>query len=218
MAPASRQRRGGVGGDAAVDLEPDRAVADHGAERAELRQHRRQEGLAAEAGVDGHHQDEVALVEDVLDRGGRRRGVERHAGLRAELADAREAAVEVGAGLGVDGDDVGAGGDEGLEEGVGGRDHQVDVERGPRAGAERRDHVGAEGDVGDEMAVHHVDLHPVGAGGLDRGHLLAEAGEVGREDGRDDRRLPREGGRLTVSRRIRLEVSLRPPPIACTSL
>ena len=88
-------------------------------------QHRRQEGLAAEAGVDGHHQDEVALVEHVLDRGGRRRGVERHAGLRAELADAREAAVEVRAGLGVDGDEVGAGGDEGLEEGVGGRDHQV---------------------------------------------------------------------------------------------
>ena len=108
--------------------------------------------------------------------------------------------------------------DEGLEVGVGGGDHQVDVERGARAGAERGDHVGAEGDVGHEVAVHHVDLHPVGAGGLDGGDLLAEAGEVGREDRGDDLRRPREGGQAHLSRRIRLDVSQRPPPMACTSL
>ena len=32
------------------------------------------------------------------------------------------------------------------------------------------------------MAVHHVDMDPVGAGRVDRPHLLAQPGEVGRED------------------------------------
>ena len=40
-----------------------------------------------------------------------------------------DGAVQVRAGLGVDGDEVGAGLGEGFEEGVGGRDHQVHVER-----------------------------------------------------------------------------------------
>src|SRR5205814_386537 len=36
--------------------------------------------------------------------------------------------------------------------------------------------------VRDEVAVHHVDVQPVGAGPLDGRHLLAEPGEVGRQD------------------------------------
>ena len=32
------------------------------------------------------------------------------------------------------------------------------------------------------MAVHDVDMDPVGAGGVDRAHLLAELGEVGGQD------------------------------------
>ena len=113
---------------------------------------------------------------------------------------------------------IGAGGDEGFEVGIGGGDHQVRVERGAHARAEGGDHVGAQGDVGHEVAVHDVDLHPVGAGGLDGGNLLAEAGEVGGKDRGDDCRRPREGGQAHLSRRMRLDVSPRPPPMACTSL
>ena len=36
------------------------------------------------------------------------------------------------------------------------------------------------------MAVHDVDMDPVGAGGIDRAHLLAELGEVGGQDRRRD--------------------------------
>ena len=36
------------------------------------------------------------------------------------------------------------------------------------------------------MAVHHIDMDPVRAGGVDRPHLLAQTGEVGREDRRGD--------------------------------
>ena len=36
------------------------------------------------------------------------------------------------------------------------------------------------------MPVHHVDMDPVGAGGIDGADLLAELGEVGGEDRRRD--------------------------------
>ena len=39
---------------------------------------------------------------------------------------------------------------------------------------------------GHEMAVHHVDMDPVGARRVDGADLLAEPGEIGREDGGGD--------------------------------
>ena len=38
------------------------------------------------------------------------------------------------------------------------------------------------------MAVHHVDVDPVGAGLVDRADLLAEPGEIGGQDRRGDER------------------------------
>ena len=90
------------------------------------------------------------------------------------------------AGLDMHGDDVGAGLGEGFEIGIAGRDHQMHVERLLGERAQRLHHVRADGDVGHEMAVHHVDMDPVGAGGLDRADFLAQFGEVGRKDRRRD--------------------------------
>ena len=90
--------------------------------------------------------------------------------------------MEVRARFGMDGDDVGAGLGEGVEEGVDRRDHQMDVERLGRVRAERLHHRRADGDVRDEMAVHDVDVDPVGAGLVDRAHLLAEPREIGGQD------------------------------------
>ena len=86
--------------------------------RAILSTHRRDERLAAEAGIDGHHQDEVEPIEHVFDRLGRRRGIERDARLLAERADRLQRAVEMLGRLGVDGDGVRAGLGEGFEIGV----------------------------------------------------------------------------------------------------
>ena len=98
--------------------------------------------------------------------------------------------MEVRPRLGMDGDDVGAGLGEGLEEGIDRRDHQMDVERLGGVRPQRLHHRRADGEVGDEMAVHHVDMDPVGAGLVDRADLLAEPGEIGGEDrGRDADRL-----------------------------
>ena len=77
-----------------------------------------------------------------------------------------EQAVEVGRRLPVHRDPRGAGGQVVVEQPVGIGDHQVDVERQPRVPRERRDHRRAEGQVGHEVAVHHVDVHEVGAAGF----------------------------------------------------
>ncbi len=73
-----------------------------------------------------------------------------------------------------------------------GCDHQVHVDRHRRAvGAHRvlaqrlADHR-AERQVRHVVVVHHVEVDPVGAGGDDVAHLVAEAGEVGRQDAGGD--------------------------------
>ena len=92
--------------------------------------------------------------------------------------------VEMLGRFGLDGDAVGAGVGEGFEIGVDRLDHQMAVERLVAVRAQRRHHRRAESDVGHEMAVHHVEVDPVGARRRDVAHLLAEIGEVGRQDRR----------------------------------
>ena len=47
-------------------------------------------------------------------------------------------------------------------------DHQVDVEWKLRCAPHRLRDDRTDGDVGHEVTVHHVDVHPVGAAHLDR--------------------------------------------------
>jgi hypothetical protein len=100
-------------------------------------------------------------------------GIERHAGLLAERLDALDGAVEVRAGLGMDGDDVGAGLGEGVEERV---DRRIIrwTSNGLACAGEAPSPRRADRQVGHEMAVHDVDVDPVGAGLVDRAHFLAE--------------------------------------------
>ena len=96
--------------------------------------------------------------------------------------------MDVGARLRMDGDVVGAGLGERIEEIVDRRDHEVYVERLLGVGAKRLHHGRADRQVGHEMAVHHVDVDPVGARFVDRPHVLAKLREVGGQDrGRDER-------------------------------
>jgi hypothetical protein len=52
--------------------------------------------------------------------------------------------------------------------------------------AHRLDDIGTVGNVGDEMPVHHVEMDPVGARGIDRTYLFAQPGEIRRQDRRRD--------------------------------
>ena len=64
-------------------------------------------------------------------------------------------------------------------------DHEVGVEEEPAVGPQGRDHRWADGQIGHEMTVHHVDVEPIGAAG-DRRHGRGQAAEVGGEDRRSD--------------------------------
>jgi hypothetical protein len=77
--------------------------------------------------------------------------------------------------------------------------HEVGLERHVGVRTARPDHVGADREVGDEDAVHHVPLDPVDAGRLERRHLRPEAGEVGGEDRGDDLDRASHGGQARAA-------------------
>ena len=90
-------------------------------------------------------------------------------------------------------DVVGAGVDEGVQIGIDRRDHQVDVERQFGVLAQGRQHGRAEADVRDEMAVHDVQMQPIGAGGFDSADLLPQPAEIGGEQAGGNGDVPRLG-------------------------
>ena len=65
-----------------------------------------------------------------------------------------------------------------MEQLVGVGDHQVRLEHHVDVLAARGDDVRAEGEVRNEVAVHHVPLDAIDAGLLEGLALLAQAGEV----------------------------------------
>src|SRR5690606_21291796 len=81
--PAKRRR---LRGHAAVHFEIDRPLPDRIPQPPDFRQLRVEEGLAAEAGIDRHDEDEIEPVEDVIHHFGRRRGRQRDARRAAKLA------------------------------------------------------------------------------------------------------------------------------------
>ena len=139
--------------------------------------------LAAEAGVDAHDEDMVHHGKDFDEGVDGRGGVDDDGGLHAVLGDVLEGAMEVAADLLMDGHHVGAGVGEGGDEVVGVFDHHVAVEGEFGDGAEGLDHGRAEGDVGDEVAVHDVDVDDGAAAALGCCDFVGEMGEVGGEDG-----------------------------------
>src|SRR5690606_17129870 len=171
--------------DPAVDLEGDGLAAavlpqvDALAGLPQLAQGGRDEALAAIARVDRHQEYDVELVHDVVQvvqRGGR---VEHQARLAAVFFDQRQGAVGMARGLGMKGDDVGAGLGELRNEGVHRLYHQVYVDGGGGVGTQGLAHHRPHGEVGHIVVVHDVQVYPVGPGGDDVAHLFAQAGEVG---------------------------------------
>ena len=92
-------------------------------------------------------------------------GVEGDADVAAEFANFPGDGNGIGGDFDVESDVVGAGLDDwaGVAKRIG--DHEVSVEVNLRGFADAFDHGRAEGDVGDEVAVHHVQVQIVAAGG-----------------------------------------------------
>ena len=142
--------------------------------------------LPAETGIHAHHQDVVGDVQYIVQHGHRGSGIDHDPRLGPFAADHPQGPVQMLTGFLVNGNLVGPGGDEDGRVLVRILDHQVHVQ--DRAGglAERFDHRRSDGEIGHEMAVHHVHMEHAAAGRLERGNLLAQARKIGRKDGWQD--------------------------------
>ena len=89
-------------------------------------------------------------------------------------------------GLDMSGDDVGARLAESLDKSVHRRDHQMEIHHAFDMRADRRTGCGTKGDVWHEMAVHHIDMNPVGPLRLDGAAPGPEVGKIGGKDRRGD--------------------------------
>ena len=95
----------------------------------------------------------------------------------------------VRAGFDVDGQDVGPGAGEVAQVALRLLDHQVHIDHGPIALGHRADGLDderADGDVGHEVAVHHVHVNVIGPGGQGLLDVGLQPGEVGRENRRGE--------------------------------
>ena len=167
--------------------------ADHRAQGGDLGHHGGDQFLAAKSGIDGHHANQVDVIQQIghgVEAGG---GVDRQSGLAAQRPDRLQGAVDMGAAFEMGGQDICAGLGERLKIGIDRGDHQVDIHDAPDMGPQGCAHRGAKGDVGHEMAVHHIDMDPVRPLRLDRAAFGAEIGEIGGEDGGGDLDAAREG-------------------------
>ena len=179
--------------DPPVELDPrvEVSLVAHAADLARLAQHVGQKALAAEARIDGHDDDDVAKMKHVIDETGWARGIERHTGLLAEAPDLAQHAMQVDGRrrLRLDHDAVGTTFDEIGDEMLRLDDHQVQVEVLRGRLADRRYDPRSEGDVGNEAAVHDIDVQPIRTRLIDGAHLLAEASEICGQYRRSDENL-----------------------------
>ena len=137
----------------------------------------------AEAGIDAHEQDDIEVLEDVLQGVDGRMGIEGNACFHACCLDLLDSAVQVGGRLSVDGKDVGTRAGECLNVALGLDNHQMDVQGFTGCLFYVLHNRQAVGDVGDENAVHDVEMEPIGIAAVDHFDVSAQMEEVGREQG-----------------------------------
>jgi len=128
--------------------------------------------------VDGHNEDQVEVFDDVFQHADRGMRIEGDTRLTPGGFNLLYHPVEVIGRFGVDGNTVRAGFGKAFDVAAGRVDHEVNVEKFCRVFSDLLDDELPEGDVGHEVAVHHVEVKPVGFGGVDKVDGLIEAAEV----------------------------------------
>jgi len=151
------------------------AFGAHAGECGNFVQGIRNEFLAAEAGIHAHDQDVVNEIENFSERFNGSGWIEDYAGFAAMRSDEVKRAIEMDAGFLVDGHPVGAGFGKFGDEEIGIFDHQVAIERDFELFAQRAHDGRADGEVGNEVAVHDVEVQD-GAATVDG--LLGVDGEL----------------------------------------
>ena len=171
---------------AAIDLDIDRTSGGHRAQVTNLTKRGGNKSLTAEAGVDGHHKHQIDHVDDVFDGRDRRARIQRDAGLLTKRADCLQRTMQMRSSLGMYRNVIASGFGKSLQIRIARRDHQVRVENLPGVRTHRFDDVRAERNVRHKMAVHHVQVDPVGAGSIDAADFFAQFGEIRSENRRRD--------------------------------
>jgi len=177
-------------GHTAVDLDEGRkaAVVDHSAQVADLLAGVGDEFLAAEAGVDAHDEDGVDVLEDIAEEFDGGMGVEGDAGFHAEGVDLLEVAVEMATGFEVNSKAIGTGFPECFGITFGFFDHEMDVEDLVGCFAKLFDDGEAVADVGDEAAIHDVEVEPFGVAVVEHFAFIFEPEKIrGQQRRRYDR-------------------------------
>lgn len=135
--------------------------------------------LPSETWVYGHDEDQVEVFDDVFQNtdGGVR--IQCNTCFTASGFNLLYYPVKVVGCFGVDGDAVRSGLGKALDVAARLVDHQVNVEVLRRVLRNLLDDELAEGDVGDEVAVHHIEVEPVGFAFIDEFYGLVESAKIG---------------------------------------
>src|SRR6266851_5614824 len=200
----------GVRVDATVDLDLD--LRRQPTQAPDLVRAALDELLAAEPRLDRHHVDQVDVWQYLAQVFDRRRRVDGHTCLRAKLLDRLHCPVERTRSLHLYLDQSRSRFGKRLQEHLRSLDHQVGFDGQRRRPADRLHRMRPESEVGHEVAVHDIDLDPVGARGLRLLDLFGEAPDVGRKDRRNNLDLPHLWGSTRRSRGMGLALRRSPPP------
>lgn len=144
-----------------------------------LVEHGRDELLSAEAGIDGHDEDEVEVAEHFVEHDIGCAWVDGDAGFHAGFVYHLDAAMQVVACFLMHGHVLGAIGGDLLDPKFGMDDHHVDVHGLANDGLKGGHHWEAEADVGDEGTVHHVEMKHVGFTLVEHFDFALQMGEIG---------------------------------------
>src|SRR5580658_1868394 len=138
------------------------------------------------AWVDRHDQHLVNLGENLFQYGSRGGRVNRDANTFAESPYVLHRAMQVGVAFPMHQKRIRSGLDEFLNIQIRIRDHEVRFEWQSSDSPYRSYNRSSHGDVGNKMAIHHVDVYPISSGTLGVAYLGAESGEIRGEYRRGD--------------------------------
>ena len=130
-------------------------------------------------GIHRHDEDEIEPIHDVVEIGKRRRRVEHEPRLAAVVLDETEGAIDVLGSFRVKGDDGRARLCEVGNDPVHRPHHEVHVYRHRRERLDRFTNDRPDGEIGNVVIVHDVEMYEVGARRNHGADFLAQPGEVG---------------------------------------
>ena len=182
--PGANHVTNGIECDAAIDFDAkiQPAFGTQLAEATDFVERARDEFLAAKAGIDRHHQDVINHVEHLAERVDGRRGIDDHTGLCPMILDVMKGAIQVDAGFLMHRDPVRAGLHEVRNELVRVLNHEVTIERQVGDFAEGTHDGRTDGDVGNKMAVHDVDMDDGSAAFGGAFNAFRQMGKVSRQN------------------------------------